>query len=130
MQVQLANVPDNGRGQWALVLGKALADTAAEAGLDNAFANAVWYTSGIFMLWIDLGHDPKVVASVVRRAVDVAYERHIQRHADAEQRELQRLAAETAFRDIVFAARSDWSPSTPSLSRRMNSPVRMATECV
>ncbi len=107
MQIQLANVPDRGRGPWGPILERALADAAAEAALSNAFARAFWSYSGILLLWVNLGHDPKIVASIVRRAVDLGYERHTQQHSDAEQRERQRLEAESAFREIVFAARSD-----------------------
>ena len=107
MQIQLANVPDRGRDPWGPILERALADAAAEAGLSNAITHAFWSYSGILLLWVNLGHDPKIVASIVRRTVDLAHERHTQQHSDAEQRERQRLEAETAFREIVFSARSD-----------------------
>ena len=106
---QLANVPGRGRPPWGPLLEQAVVEGAAEAGLSSALADTIWHQSGTLLLWITLGHDSKVVAGIVRQAVDRAYTRYISQHADAEQRERQRLEAESALRDVVFAARSDLS---------------------
>jgi hypothetical protein len=104
---QLANVPGRGRAPWGEFLHQTLLAAAREAGAPGMFAHVGWDIEGLLELHVALGSDPATVGAIARSAFDLAVECYSQHLTESERSEEDREGIETAFRELIFSARSD-----------------------
>jgi hypothetical protein len=87
MLLDLANVPERGRGGWGSDLSQVLVDAAHELGYDVRFESIRLHVSGRLTIMVSPDADADAVADVIERALVVAHARYGERLTHAAERE-------------------------------------------
>ncbi len=120
MLLQLANIPSWKTGTWGLDFSEALASAETELGHTTLVIFPSIDALGMLRVRVAVSTDPKDVASVLDRAVDIATERYERR--DEDMRAAQAKAAElreiytAVLRDVATGGVFGEATVTPELS--------------
>jgi hypothetical protein len=105
LRVQIANVPERGRGVWGADMRQCLTEAGPQADASMTVVAMDFHrAAGLLVLEVEPGADGPAMAEVLRRAVELAHTRYLSRRAEAAEREASRAAVEEQWAVVVSAA--------------------------
>jgi hypothetical protein len=100
-EVQLADIPERGRGEWGVDLPQCFVDAANERGLWFRQSAVRRSLDGSLTVQFPAGVDGTDVARALKRAVELADERHVARITHAAKRAALREQVQRRWTDLI-----------------------------